>query len=140
MAAEEPTATADGLASFATTQINNPEYGRRGLRMLSGLLINLTDREDLQDSGVSEKRDNLTSATSRLEETAMSLRPGCVAAAALIQAIQQKAYPQLERPVAELNEQALQLTGRAEATDKELLRDFFLKAAEITKVVSQSAS
>lgn len=139
MAAEEPTATAEELASFATTQTTQPNYGRRGLRMLSGLLIDLADREDLRDSAVSEKRDNLTSATSRLEETTMSLRPGCVAAAALMQAMQQKAYPQLERPVVELTEQALQLSGHSEAADQEPLRNFFVKAAEIAKVLSQPA-
>ncbi|WP_324672452.1 hypothetical protein [Hymenobacter sp. GOD-10R] len=140
MATEEPTTTAEALASFATTQVNDPDYGRRGLRMLSGLLIDLTDREDLQDRAVSEKRDNLTSATSRLEETTMSLRPGCVAAAALMQAMQQKAYPQLERSVAELNEQALQLTGRAETDDKQALQGYFVKAVEIVKALSQPAS
>jgi len=140
MAAEEPTATADELASFAATQTSNSDYGRKGLRMLSGLLIDLADREDLRDASVSEKRDNLTSAISRLEETNTSIRPGCAAAAALMQAMQQKAYPQLERPVTELNEQALQLSGRTTENDQASLRSFFTKAAEIAQVLSRPAT
>jgi len=140
MAAEQPSATPDDLASFAAQQTTDPNYGQRGLQMLSGILVDIADRDDLRDSAVSEKRDNLTSATSRLEEGTVSLRPGCVAAVALMQAMQQKAYPELERPVAELNEQALQLSGRTTEADKEPLRNFFARAAEIVKVLSQPAS
>ncbi|GGF16089.1 hypothetical protein [Hymenobacter cavernae] len=140
MAAQEPAATPDDLASFAITQTTQPDYGHRGLRMLSGILIDLADREDLRDNAVSEKRDNLTSATSRLEEENSSLRPGCVAAAAVMQAMQQKAYPNLERSVAELNEQALQLSGRTTTADLESLRNFFTRAAEIAKVLSQPSA
>ena len=66
----------------------------------------LTDRDDLRDPTITEQRDNLTSATNRLGEANASLRPGFVAAAGLMRAMQQKAYPELEDPVADLVRQA----------------------------------
>ena len=140
MATEELPATPEELASFAANQTTSPDYARRGLQMLSRILVDLADRDDLQDAGISEKRDNLTSAISRLDEANASLRPGFVAAAALMQAMQQKAYPELERPVTELNEQAMQLSGRTNTADQQPLRDYFTQAAEITKTLNQPAS
>jgi hypothetical protein len=140
MAAEEAPVTADELASFATTETAAPDYGRRGLRMLSATLSDLADRADLRDAAVSEKRNDLTSATSRLDEANASLKPGLVAATALLQAMQQKAYPDLEAPVGELNEQARQMSGRQTTADQAQLQSFFTKAAEVVRTLSQPAS
>ncbi|GAA3947503.1 hypothetical protein [Hymenobacter algoricola] len=140
MAAEEAPVSADELASFATTEAAAPDYGRRGLRMLSATLSDLADRADLRDPAVSEKRNDLTSATSRLSEANASLKPGLVAATALLQAMQQKAYPDLEGPVGELNEQARQLSGRQTTEDQAQLQSFFTKAAEIVRTLSQPAA
>ncbi|SHI30871.1 Phospholipase_D-nuclease N-terminal [Hymenobacter daecheongensis DSM 21074] len=139
MAAEEAPATPDELAAFAA-ETATPDYGRRGLRMFSATLSDLADRADLRDPAVSEKRNDLTSATSRLNEANASLKPGLVAVTALLQAMQQKAYPDLEGPVSELTEQARQLSGRQTAADQPQLQAFFTKAAEIVRALSESAS
>ncbi|MCC2546132.1 hypothetical protein LJY25_06725 [Hymenobacter sp. BT175] len=138
VATEEGPATPDELADFAEQQTAQPDYARRGLQMLSATLVDLADRSDLRDPGVNEKRDMLTSATSRINEPKASLRPGFVAAAALMQAMQQKAYPDLETPVAELSEQANQLSGRNTADEQ--TQAFFTKAAQIVRTLSQPAS
>jgi hypothetical protein len=140
MAAEEAPATPDELASFATAEAAAPDYGRRGLLMLSATLADLADRADLRDPAVSEKRNDLSSATSRLAEANASLKPGLMATAALLQAMQQKAYPDLEGPVGELAEQARQLSGRQTAADQPQLQAFFTKAAEVVRTLSQPAS
>jgi len=140
MAAEEAPATPDELAAFATAEAAAPDYGRRGLQMLSATLSDLADRTDLRDPAVSEKRNDLTSATSRLDEASASLKPGLVAATALMQAMQQKAYPELEGPVSELAELARQLSGRQTAADQAPLQSFFTKAAEVVRGFSQPAS
>jgi uncharacterized membrane-anchored protein YhcB (DUF1043 family) len=141
MAIADTPATPDELAAFAKSEANDPDdYGRRGLRMLSATLVDLADREDLRDATVQERRNDLTSATSRLDEENTSLRPGLVAATSLMQAMQQKAYPELEQPVGELSEQAQQLSGRSTAGDLQQLRDFFARAAELVRTLSQPAA
>ncbi|RYU83760.1 PLDc N-terminal domain-containing protein [Hymenobacter persicinus] len=140
MAAEEAPATPDELASFAANEAAAPDYGRRGLRMLSATLSDLADRADLRDAAVSEKRNDLTSAISRLDEPGANLKPGLVAATALMQAMQQKAYPDLEGPVGELADQARELSGRQTAADQAPLQSFFTKAAEVVRSFSQPAA
>ncbi|TGE26264.1 hypothetical protein [Hymenobacter metallicola] len=140
MAAEEAPATPEELASFAANETDSPDYGRRGLQMLSATLSDLADRADLRDATVSERRNDLTSAISRTSEPNASLRPGFVAVAGLMQAMQQKAYPELEKPVAELSEQARQLSGRTTPADQPALETFFTKAADIVRTLNEPAS
>ena len=140
MASEAAPVTPEVLATFARGDATQPTYSREGLRMLTSALVDLADRDDLRDAAVSEKRDGLTSATSRLDEPNTSLRPGLVAAAGLMQAMQQKAYPKLEPAVAELVGRATQLSGRNETpTDHQQLQDFFTRAAEILRTLSEPA-
>jgi hypothetical protein len=85
------------------------------LLQLSPTLTQLADRADLRDdAAIREQRDNFTSATARLEDgdAQASLRPGMVAAASLLLAVQQKAYPNLESEAKNLLSQANQLSGR----------------------------
>ncbi|MCB2409476.1 PLD nuclease N-terminal domain-containing protein [Hymenobacter lucidus] len=140
MAVEEAPATPEELANFAANEADSPDYGRRGLQMLSATLGELADRADLRDATVSERRNDLTSAISRSSEPNASLRPGFVAVAGLVQAMQQKAYPDLEKPAAELSEQARQLSGRSTAADQPALQAFFTKAAEIVRTLNEPAS
>ena len=88
---------------------------RAALLQLSPTLTRLVDRPDLRDDAtVREQRDNFTSATARLEDgdPRASLRPGLLAAANLLQAVQQKAYPNLDAEANGLVRQASQLSGR----------------------------
>lgn len=88
---------------------------RASLLRLSDTLTQLADRSDLrEDAGIREQRDNFTSATSRLADgdPRASLRPGLVAAANLLLAVQQKGYPNLEAEANALTLQASQLSGR----------------------------
>lgn len=141
MAGEAAPITPEVLAAFAKTDPAQPAYAREGLRLLTASLIDLADRDDLRDPAVSEKRDGLTSATARLAEPNTSLRPGLVAAAGLMQAMQQKAYPTQETAVAELLNRANQLSGRnTTATDQQQLQDFFTRAAEVVRTFSEPAS
>ncbi|PJJ48730.1 hypothetical protein [Hymenobacter chitinivorans] len=138
MAAEEAPATADELDTFARGEADSPDYGRRGLQMLTSSLSALADRADLRgDATVAERRNDLTSAMSRSSEPNASLRPGFVAVAGLLQAIQQKSYPDLEKPVAELGEQARALSGRTTAADQPALQAFFTKAATILQTLNE---
>jgi hypothetical protein len=78
-------------------------------------LTQLVDRADLrEDATIREQRDNLTSATARLTDgdSQASLRPGLVAAANLLLAVQQKGYPNLSAEANALTLQASQLSGR----------------------------
>lgn len=141
MAAPTAPVTPEVLAAFARTDATQPTYAREGLQLLTSALVDLADRDDLRDPAVSEKRDGLTSATARLAEPGISLRPGFVAAAGLLQAMQQKAYPALETPVAELVSRATQLSGRtATATDQQQLQDFFTRAAEVLRTLQEPAA
>ncbi|UOQ54555.1 hypothetical protein [Hymenobacter cellulosivorans] len=140
MAAAEGPVTADELATFATAETDSPDYGRRGLQMLTASLSSLADRDDLRgDATVAERRNDLTSAISRSSEPNASLRPGFVAVAGLLQAIQQKGYPDLEKPVAELGEQARSLSGRTTPADQPALQAFFTKAAGILQTLDEPA-
>jgi uncharacterized phage infection (PIP) family protein YhgE len=88
---------------------------RTKLLELLPTLTQLVDRADLrEDATIREQRDNLTSATARLTDgdPQASLRPGLVAAANLLLAVQQKGYPNLSTEANALTLQASQLSGR----------------------------
>ena len=88
---------------------------RAELLELSPLFMQLTDRADLRDdAAIREQRDNFTSATTRLADgdPQAGLRPGLVAAANLLLAVQQKGYPNLQTEANALTLQASQLSGR----------------------------
>ena len=127
------TAPADTLAATAPDTTANPALaapaadssiarttaaaGGAGatLLQLRTQLMQLTDRADLRDdAAVREQRDNFTSATARLADgdPRASLRPGLVAAANLLLAVQQKGYPNLQTEANALTLQASQLSGR----------------------------
>lgn len=131
----EPSAA---LAAQAATNPAAPDYALHGLQKLTGVLVPLTDRDDLRDPATAEQRDNLTSATARLGEPGVSLRPGFVAAAGLVRAMQQKAYPGLETQVNELGRLAEQLSGRsATAPEQQQNKQFLTQAAAVVKVLSE---
>ncbi|GAB3315568.1 hypothetical protein ACFQT0_01065 [Hymenobacter humi] len=133
-------ATAESLAAQAASDPAAPNYALNGLQKLSGILVALADRDDLRVPTILEQRDNLTSATNRLGEPNASLRPGFVAAAALIQAMQQKAYPALEGTVNELVSLAGQMSGRsATAADQQQNKQFLTLAADAVRVLSEPA-
>ena len=138
MLLEAPPATPEALAAIAQQDPANPDYARNGLRVLSGILIDLADRADLRDLAVSEKRDALTSATARLADFTASIRPGFVAATGLMQAMQQKSYPALEPAVGDLLNRASQLSGRSRTPDdQQQLREFFSRATEVVRTLSE---
>ena len=129
---------AASLAAQAATNPATPNYALHGLQKLTGLLVALTDRDDLRDPTITEQRDNLTSATSRLGEPNASLRPGFVAAAGLIRAMQQKAYPEMEGAANDLVSLAGQLSGRsATAADQQQNQQFLTQAAAAVRVLSE---
>ncbi|HEX8656268.1 MAG TPA: hypothetical protein VF690_01965 [Hymenobacter sp.] len=128
------------LAAQAATNPATPNYAANGLQKLTGVLVALADRDDLRDPAIAEQRDNLTSATNRLGEPNASLRPGFVAAAGLIRAMQQKAYPELEGPTNELVRLANQLSGRsATAAEQQQNKQFLTQAAAAVRVLSEPA-
>ena len=130
--------TAESLAAQAATSPAAPDYARNGLQKLAEVLVALTDRDDLRDPSTAEQRDNLTSATARLDEPGASLRPGFVAAAGLVQAMQQKAYPELEEAANGLVGLANQLSGRSATTaEQKQNQQFLTQAAAAVKVLSE---
>ena len=130
--------TAASLATQAASDPAAPDYARNGLQKLAGVLVSLTDRDDLRDPAISEQRDNLTSAIARLDEPNTSLRPGFVAAAGLVRAMQQKAYPELETPANDLVSLAGQLSGRhATAAEQRQNQQFLTQAAAAVRVLSE---
>ncbi|MFD2718745.1 hypothetical protein ACFST9_08455 [Hymenobacter monticola] len=132
--------TAESLAAQAATNPAAPDYALNGLQKLTTVLVAFTDRDDLRDATITELRDNLTSATDRVGEPGASLRPGFVAAANLVRAMQQKAYPNLENEVNELTRLAGQLSGRsATAADQQQNKQFLTKAAEVVRALSEPA-
>lgn len=140
MAPEPAPVTPEVLAAFARTDATLPIYGREGLRLLTAALVDLADRDDLRTAAIGEKRDNLTSATARLDEPNASLRPGFVAATGLLQAMQQQASPALEPAVADLITRATQLSGHNDtAADHQQLQEFFSRAAIALRALSESA-
>lgn len=139
MATEEAApVTPEVLATFAQGDASQPAYGREGLRLLTTALVNLTDRNDLRDPAIQSRRDDLTSATSRLDETGASLRPGLVAAALLLQAIQQKAYPALEAPTQQFTTLTNGLSGRTTTVqEQEQLKAYFSQAASLLDALNE---
>ncbi|MBD2768795.1 hypothetical protein IC235_12945 [Hymenobacter sp. BT664] len=128
------------LAAQAATNPAAPNYAANGLQKLTGILVALADRDDLRDPAITEQRDNLTSATNRLGEPNASLRPGFVAAAGLIRAMQQKAYPGLEGAANDLVRLTGQLSGRsATAADQQQNKQFLTQAAAAVRVLSEPA-
>jgi hypothetical protein len=106
--------------------LGNASPARIRLLELAPQLTQLADRADLRDDAtIREQRDNFTSATSRLEDNdpAASLRPGLVAAANLLLAVQQKGYPNLETEANALTLQASELSGR-DATPAEQAKNY----------------
>ena len=133
-----PVAPSDSLAADTAALLSSgPEAGPRAsaartdLLQLVSPMSALADRADLRDDAtVREQRDNLTSATARLAGDAhASLRPGVVAAANLLRAIQQKAYPALEEEAGRLVQQASQLPGRDGTAAEQQQNRRFLRAA-----------
>lgn len=99
----------------ATTTAPAAGSARAQLLGLSPTLTRLVDRADLRDDAmVREQRDNFTSATARLADgdPQAGLRPGLLAAANLLLAVQQKGYPNLAAEANALTLQASQLSGR----------------------------
>jgi hypothetical protein len=107
---------------------------------LAPQLSQLADRADLRDDAtIREQRDNFTSATSRLEDNdpKASLRPGLVAAANLLLAVQQKAYPNLETEANALTLQASQLSGRdATPTEQAQNQAYLAQVASLLNTLS----
>jgi hypothetical protein len=116
---------------------------RASLLQLSSTLTQLADRSDLrEDAGIREQRDNFTSATSRLADgdPQASLRPGLVAVASLLLAVQQKGYPNLEAEVSALVQQASQLSGRdATPTEQAQNRAYFKQVSTMLNTMSDPA-
>jgi hypothetical protein len=141
--AEDSEGSADPVASLSAQAATNPaapDYARDGLQKLTTVLVALTDSDDLRDATTTEQRDNLTSATNRLGEPNASLRPGFVAAAALMRAMQQKAYPDLEAKANDLTRLAGQLSGRsATAADQQQNKRFLTQAADMVRVLNEPA-
>ena len=114
------------------------------LLQLRPALTQLADRADLRDdAAIREQRDNFTSAIARLEDgdPQASLRPGLVAAASLLLAVQQKAYPDLETEANALTLQASQLSGR-DATPAEQAQNhsYLSQVSALLNATSQPAS
>jgi hypothetical protein len=113
---------------------------RTQLLQLAPALSQLADRADLRDDAtIREQRDNFTSATARLEDgdPKASLRPGLVAAASLLLAVQQKGYPNLESEASALLQQANQLSGRdATPAEQAQNRDYLTKVANLLNTLS----
>lgn len=116
---------------------------RAQLLELAPKLTQLADRADLRDdAAIREQRDNFTSATSRLEDNdpTASMRPGLVAAASLLLAVQQKGYPNLETEATTLLGQANQLSGRdATPAEQTQTREYLAKVASLLNTLSYPA-
>jgi hypothetical protein len=131
-------ASVAALASQVATDPAAPNYATTGLQKLTSTLVALADRDDLRDPTITEQRDNLTSATSRLGEASTSLRPGFVAAAGLIRAMQQKAYPELESQANDLISIAGQVSGRSTtAAEQQQNQQFLTQAAAMVRTMSE---
>lgn len=139
MAAEATApATPAVLAAFAQGDATSPTYGQEGLRLLTSTLVDLVDRDDLRDPAIQTRRDDLTSATSRLGEAGTSLRPGYVAAAYLLLAIQQKAYPEQEAAARQLTALADNLSGRgATLQEQGQVKAYFQQAAQLVQALNE---
>ncbi|GAA4378087.1 hypothetical protein [Hymenobacter koreensis] len=139
--AAEGTATPADFYAFVADDPTSGTYARRGLLLLSNVLVTMADRSDLRDANVDERRNDLTSATSRINEQNGSLRPGFVAAADLIEALQQRGYTTVEREAKALREKATQLTGRTDTpAEQQATQVFFQQAANIVRVLEKPAA
>ncbi|AYA38285.1 hypothetical protein D3Y59_15290 [Hymenobacter oligotrophus] len=140
--AEDDAEAAAEPADFYALVADDPasgNYARRGLTLLSGVLVGMADRPDLRDQAIAEKRNDLTSATSRLSSGG-SLRPGLVAAAELMQEMQRRGYSSVERETNALVERANQLSGRtATPAEQRATQEFFQQAANVLRVLEKPA-
>lgn len=136
-----PPPAEDSVGTATTT--GDVVYARAELLRLAPTLTQLTDRPDLRDDAtIREQRDNFTSATARLEDgdPAASLRPGLVAAASLLLAVQQKGYPNLEIEAATLLRQANQLSGRdATPAEQTQNREYLSQVSTLLNTMSYPA-
>lgn len=134
---------ADDSAGAATATTGNATYARAELLRLAPTLTQLADRADLRDDAtIREQRDNFTSATSRLEDgdPTASLRPGLVAAANLLLAVQQKGYPNLETEANALTLQASELSGRdAAPAEQTQNREYLSQLSTLLNTMSYPA-
>lgn len=117
---------------------------RAKLVQLIPTLTQLVDRADLrEDAAIREQRDNFTSATARLTDGDLqaSLRPGLVAAANLLLAVQQKGYPNLTTEANALTLQATQLSGRdATSTEQSQNQAYLRQLASLLNTMSYPAA
>jgi hypothetical protein len=148
LAPNSPAAEARATPPAGDSLETSPPLGsaspaRIRLLELAPQLAQLADRADLRDDAtIREQRDNFTSATSRLEDNdpAASLRPGLVAAASLLLAVQQKAYPNLETEANALTLQASELSGRdATPTEQAQNRAYLAQVASLLNTLSHPA-
>ena len=140
-AAAEARATPPPDDSIETSPpLGSASPSRAQLLALASQLTQLADRADLRDDAtIREQRDNFTSATSRLEDNDpnASLRPGLVAAASLLLAVQQKGYPNLDTEASGLLQQANQLSGRDATTAEQAQnREYLAKVASLLNMLS----
>ena len=135
---DDSASTSPALATPAAAS-----YARTRLMALAPQLTQLADRADLRDDAtIREQRDNFTSATSRLEDgdPTASLRPGLVAAASLLLAVQQKGYPNLETEAATLLRQANELSGRdATPAEQTQNREYLSQLSTLLNTMSYPA-
>lgn len=133
----------DSVTSQAAAQPAATSATRAALLELSAPLTQLPDRADLRDdSSVREQRDNFTSATARLADgdPHASLRPGLVAAAGLLLAVQQKGYPNLASEAASLLQEANALSGRdATPAEQAANKEYLAHLAELLNMESYPA-
>ncbi|MGI4821685.1 MAG: hypothetical protein ACRYFV_10800 [Janthinobacterium lividum] len=133
-------APADSSIARATAAAGS---ARAELLQLSPSLTQLADRADLrEDAAIREQRDNFTSATARLADgdPQASLRPGLVAAANLLLAVQQKGYPNLQTEANALTLQASQLSGRdATPTEQTQNHTYLTQAHNMLNTMSYPA-
>jgi len=142
-----PAAEARATPPAADDTVATPasQLGTTGtaLLQLSPSLSQLADRADLRDdAAIREQRDNFTSATARLEagDPQASLRPGLVAAASLLLAVQQKAYPNLESEAKNLLSQANQLSGRdTTPAEQNQNREYLRQVSSLLNTMSSPA-
>lgn len=127
----------------ASPRLGSASPSRAELLALAPKLTQLADRADLRDdAAIREQRDNFTSATARLEDNdpAASLRPGLVAAANLLLAVQQKAYPNLEAEANALTLQASELSGRdSSPADQAKTHSYLTQVANLLNTMSYPA-
>lgn len=139
-ATEEAGAEPADFYAFVADDPSSTTYARRGLGLLTNVLVNMADRADLRTPAVEEKRNDLTSATSRVEDGG-SLRPGFVAAAELIQEMQRRGYATVETDVRKLVNQAAQLSGRTTTpAEQQATQAFFQQAANVLRVLEKPAA